>query len=136
MMIDDDQNPTCQAPFDDAAALAMRRIDAIARPFPNVRSFRLVVLAELRQHFRKEMRSRRRQDPLITEDLAGIDVQHMRGVFVIELIDLTIVFFREIDPFHLVDEHTVSKATGLFHLIARQVLIFRCNDVDHLPLID
>jgi hypothetical protein len=54
---------------------------------------------------------------------AIIDVEHMDGMFIVELIDLSAVGLCQIDPFHLIDEHAMPQSIRLLHFILKQVLI-------------
>jgi hypothetical protein len=62
---------------------------------------------------------------------AIIDVEHMDGMFIVELIDFPTVGLCQVRPFHLFDEHAMPQSIRLLHLVPKQVLIFWRNDMDH-----
>src|SRR5215472_7116045 len=55
--------------------------DAMARNFPDVRSYWALDLAKLGRNLGQHMRTRRRQQPLITKNFLAFDIQHIYSMF-------------------------------------------------------
>jgi hypothetical protein len=105
--------------------------DAMARNLPDVGTNRVLDFAKLRYDFRQQMRASCRQHPLIAKHLAVLDVEHMHGMLIIELIDLAPVRFGESTPTPLLDEDPMAQTIGLLHFVAIMMFVFGGHYVNH-----
>ncbi|MGI8570026.1 MAG: hypothetical protein ACR2KT_13690 [Methylocella sp.] len=60
-----------------------------------------------------------------------LDVEHMHGMLVVELIDLSSAPFGELGPAHFLDKHLMPQAIGLLNLIPVMIFIFGGYNVNH-----